>query len=552
MGNINEIYKIGKQKFDNKEYDKAVHYLKKAAYKGHVEAIHYLAECYEDGYGVSKDLKKAVELYKKSADAGYAESQYNVAYFLFTGEGVENQDKRKSVYYLKLAVNQDHAKAKSLLGSFYLQGIGINQDHKKAVKLLKQAADAGIDTAEYILGHCYYYGKGVEKNDKTAFEYYKKSADKGCSDAQVAVEQLYRYGIGCEKDLDKGIYYLKKAIQQEDMEAFAEFGSIMVEKGEKKEALKYYREALKHKDYSCITILAKFLCIGYGTEKSYVKAKELLQSCPKDYELDTYGRGILNGLKDVVDDSQVLEVGNISELPEKIDPKIKAIRVIYEGEEDNMESLNTFVSGIYSTDEMNIIRKKVNGLLKNVEEVKDDKSNELKVFMQIYLQLINLVLKSNFSNYANYNRSNLHGIFIDKDTVCVGFAEALRNVSRCRGLDCRTIFSRTKKNGEGHAYNQIKIGNSWYFVDGMYDINEIKNGRELASCLLSKEDFESIVDMLHMYEYGDIKPSFVSYPQDEVLDMFKQVRYELGLEKENRMPSRDIILRAIESLSNEK
>ena len=69
-----------------------------------------------------------------------------------------------------------------------------------------------------------------------------------------------------------------------------------------------------------------------------------------------------------------------------------------------------------------------------------------------------------------------------------GYAEILRNVLACRGIKAIIVGSITK-NGDAHAFNQVRIENKWYYVDLTWDVEWINTKQRLENCLLSKKEF---------------------------------------------------------------
>jgi TPR repeat protein len=54
----------------------------RAAGHGHVRAMNLVARCYEQGWGVARDLAAARVWYRKSAEGGYFRGAYNYATIL--------------------------------------------------------------------------------------------------------------------------------------------------------------------------------------------------------------------------------------------------------------------------------------------------------------------------------------------------------------------------------------------------------------------------------------------------------------------------------------
>ncbi|MEI5984376.1 tetratricopeptide repeat protein [Sphingobacterium sp. PU5-4] len=67
MFEFNNYTKNDKEDYNNKKY---IYWMQKAANNGYAEAYNNLADYYERGIGVEKDLKKSFELYKKAEELG--------------------------------------------------------------------------------------------------------------------------------------------------------------------------------------------------------------------------------------------------------------------------------------------------------------------------------------------------------------------------------------------------------------------------------------------------------------------------------------------------
>lgn len=141
------------------------------------------------------------------------------------------------------------------------------------IEAVYEAAEKGDAKAQFELGKCYMEGKGgVEKNRKEAIMWYDKSSKQGYADAQVAVglifadyaykhysqrgwytatlwfEKAAKQGhplAECHmawhaKSLEEQEKYARKCAERGFAEGFLRLGQILVEKGNKKEAAKYF------------------------------------------------------------------------------------------------------------------------------------------------------------------------------------------------------------------------------------------------------------------------------------------------------------------------
>jgi len=153
---LGENYLNGKSGYP-KDYNKAVHWFRKAADKGFAKAQNWLGRCYQEGWGVSKNDSEAVKCFRKAADQGDASGQYN-------------------------------------LGYCYEHGNGVEQSYSKAVEWYRKSADQGLAWAQYNLGYCYEHGKGVMSDRNKAIQWYRKAADQGHDDAKSALKRLESSG----------------------------------------------------------------------------------------------------------------------------------------------------------------------------------------------------------------------------------------------------------------------------------------------------------------------------------------------------------------------
>lgn len=72
----------------NRNYEKAFELFNKASDKGFAKAQFYLGECYEFGYGITKDIEEAIKYYKKSSNQNYLMADDRLAYIYLTKKEV--------------------------------------------------------------------------------------------------------------------------------------------------------------------------------------------------------------------------------------------------------------------------------------------------------------------------------------------------------------------------------------------------------------------------------------------------------------------------------
>lgn len=107
-------------------YEAALHDLFIADKQGHMKAARYIGLCYENGYGVKKDIKKAASWFHKAASRGDITAMYDLGRFYETGTGVKQDYRKARELYEKAAARTDHVGAPAMLalGRLYEEGLG--------------------------------------------------------------------------------------------------------------------------------------------------------------------------------------------------------------------------------------------------------------------------------------------------------------------------------------------------------------------------------------------------------------------------------------------
>lgn len=126
-------------------------------------ALFILANRYEVGKGVEKDLNKSFSLCKRAADMGYAPAQYTVAMYYGRGQGTAKDDKEAFNYLLKSA-KQDCDMAYGALANCYYWGKGTAVNYPEARYWGEKGVEKDDSTACYIMG-CYYYKGNANSPD---------------------------------------------------------------------------------------------------------------------------------------------------------------------------------------------------------------------------------------------------------------------------------------------------------------------------------------------------------------------------------------------------
>ncbi|RHZ66078.1 hypothetical protein Glove_309g49 [Diversispora epigaea] len=167
------------------------------------------------------------------------------------------------------------------LADMHLAGIGIEKDMKKAYQVYSKLSNEGSFIALIELADCYRYGFGVEKyeeKEEKAFKLYLKSAEKGLPCAQNRVGWCYIDGIGTPKDAAKGFQWYMKSALSGNISAARKVGccyndGIGVDKNYQK-AFKWFSKSAEKGDFKAQYNLGNYYKNGYGVNKNQVKAFE--------------------------------------------------------------------------------------------------------------------------------------------------------------------------------------------------------------------------------------------------------------------------------------
>ena len=176
----------------------------RGASPGEGEKLFKMAERYEFGDGVKKDLSRAIELYRQSAELDYAKAQYSLAFLI--------KDNKESLKWLTKSAEQGHSEAQYELGIQYLYGYGVDPNIRESTSWFQKAADNGHKIAQYKLGLMYDVGEGVKQDLFKAANLYEKSAKQGVGIAQFNLAMMYITGEGVDSvNMYEAAHWMDKA-----------------------------------------------------------------------------------------------------------------------------------------------------------------------------------------------------------------------------------------------------------------------------------------------------------------------------------------------------
>ncbi|MCS5710719.1 tetratricopeptide repeat protein [Candidatus Berkiella aquae] len=171
------------------DYVKSLHYATLAANQNNPEAQFFMALCFENGIGVSKDTKAAHRWYQRAVNNGLpnaksisaASSTVNLEKMFWPGateyqnalkELKKADTHKKGIESLQLAAEHGHPLAEYQLAMQYLQGNDIAQDDAKALHWLSKSAEKDNHQAQSYLAWMSFLGLGAQANTQVALNWF--------------------------------------------------------------------------------------------------------------------------------------------------------------------------------------------------------------------------------------------------------------------------------------------------------------------------------------------------------------------------------------------
>ncbi|MBR3451266.1 MAG: SEL1-like repeat protein [Muribaculaceae bacterium] len=241
-----EQYQIGKEYYEQQDYDEAIKWFRKAAERGDAKGQNGLGIMYENGQGVPQDYAEAIKWYRKAAEQGDANGQNNLGAMCENGRGVP-QDYTEAVRWYRKAAEQGDANGQNSLGIMYADGQGVPQDYAEAIKWFRKAAEQGDAYGQNSLGVMYDNGRGVPQDYAEAIKWFRKAAEQGNAYGQNNLGIMYENGQGVPQDYAEAIKWYRKAAEQGDANGQNSLGDMYYNgHGVKKsytEAIKWFKKS---------------------------------------------------------------------------------------------------------------------------------------------------------------------------------------------------------------------------------------------------------------------------------------------------------------------
>lgn len=413
------------------------------------------------------------------------------------------------------------------LGYAYEIGYGTQKNIVEAIKWYFKAIKSGIYSPYMVrLALLYQNERAIVKpNYKVSFALLSDAFRHGIKDSYFFLGVLYMNGLGTKVDYQKALecFELMKKDDMGYMHAQFQIGNIY-EYGDENirdifKAMNYYENANLPIAKNRLAFL--YLLQNYDGNIDIVKTK-YIQSYENGNLCEKYVLNILNNLNG----RKIKTIDNLGELR---DADIDKLQVEYGAVLIKTKNPCKDLSTLYSIENIKRLKEEMNKFLVDIDDLNKEKSNELDVFMQIYVKIGKKLAydfdeeKKTLKSNNMYESRNLINALLCNKCVCGGFVELLRNALETKGINTRLVFSAS------HVFLQVKIGENWYYTDPTTDSQFIKKDKNVQYCLLSEEDMNNMhINHDKFTKSCEIYPSEVSYPKEELAK-----KYNKCLEKYN-------------------
>ncbi len=185
--------KVGRKAYNDREFKRALKYLRKASEDGSATADWYLGNMYRLGLGIKIDDAVAYTYYSRVVDMideegatkGHLkiaiDSQLRLANYHRKGiskVGVVANPQSAARVYLRLASNYGHPGAMFALGEMNVGGEGVQRNPQQGLKWLMAAARKRSVEAQARLGDLYEEGSLVRPDETRSLMWYILAAEK--------------------------------------------------------------------------------------------------------------------------------------------------------------------------------------------------------------------------------------------------------------------------------------------------------------------------------------------------------------------------------------
>lgn len=213
------------------------------------------------------------------------------------------------------------------------------------------------------------------------------------------------------------------------------------------------------------------------------------------------------------------------------------------------------VSSVVATltrEEMIALKARVDEIVRGYNElvkgsVMSKEQRDLSKVMYIYNYLLENVMYTqcqfagNSSNVfgGNPRKNSIYGALVMHDAVCSGISEAFDCLCKVLDVESTKVLSTPSDTYGGHAFNTVKIGNTWYRVDAALEIG-LCPGRKIKDGKWKDRVFLVPFSEPHRLAcVPSVADCTATYPRSEIANMKRRLE-DRGLKFEYERPTQII------------
>lgn len=251
-----------------KDYVRAVQYLKPAADRGDQEAARMLAELYADVKNPKHDDAAAFRYFKNLAQTGDADALYRCGMMSLEGRGTA-KDESAGFRYLREAAKLGHAEAAFRCGEQECR----DGRPDKGAEFFRLAAEKKLPEAMHR-----YADWILPRDPEAGIQLLQELADRGDSAALEQMAELTGKGIGkMQPDPALSEKYYRTAAEKGSVKAQARLAELCFGKKDYAQAAKYAASAAAKDDLDASVLLGKMYCEGKGVGQDRAEALRYLK-----------------------------------------------------------------------------------------------------------------------------------------------------------------------------------------------------------------------------------------------------------------------------------
>lgn len=189
----------------NNYYSGVFEFQKKLANNGNSQAQYKLANMYENGHGVKRDINQAMQWYKKSAANNYKMAGLRLTYLEIRKSGYKSAKHKPWLKELNKEAKKGNSEALFLIGQMHEKGIVVKKDLYAAKRYYKKASSRGNIDAETSLYEVEAQINEIEDRKHARAQAAKKAQQNAslqkAETARLAKEKQNRERLAREKKL---------------------------------------------------------------------------------------------------------------------------------------------------------------------------------------------------------------------------------------------------------------------------------------------------------------------------------------------------------------